>query len=293
MSGSLSSCAVLLIAAACFAGCSGKKKATQPNVAAPAKNVPAAAQEPARPRVPVGVIVGRVVLAAGEDLPLYRPPTQILDPLPGCPRYVAAEDTPFTTNEQRGLEGVGLLVIGFDQSPPHQPQTHRVAIRNCMLFPRTIIATDGDTLLLKNESQNAFFPSLGNTPGISEALLSGGERSIPLKHLAETGGITRLECRVISGCGKTEVVTLRHPVHGTSDIRGEFRITNVPVGKPIEVGVWHPLLQFARVTVTPVEGQEVRIPDITVHVSPHTREPATPPLPPATSGHPEHQPGLF
>ena len=205
----------------------------------------------------VTTIEGVVRLADGAELPSY-PTNPMVAPhgrpsIPeSCTPAQNADAQPVQQGE-RGLAGVLVALHDFARAPRHAPATHELAIRDCRLQPRLVVATRGDVLRIRNETDYPFLPDFGG--GMMQALLPERTRDVELAQ----GGVRSLECGFAAPCGRAEVVTLYHPLHTVSEANGTFRIEGVPAGEEVRVSAWHPLFQEASQNVTVEEGETRRV----------------------------------
>ena len=84
-----------------------------------------------------------------------------------------------------------------------------------------------------------------------------------------------LQCGFAAPCGRTEIVTLYHPLHDVSEAGGRFRIEGVPVGEEVKVSAWHPLFIEAEQRVTLSRGESLQV-ELTVRPAPATPVPEPP-----------------
>ena len=213
----------------------------------------------------MGTIEGWVQLQAGSELPSY-PPGTVPDPGSTLPDLCGPPRTSFRQPVKKTKDGhlAGILVsaTGFQTVPPHPAVTHRVVIENCRLTPALVVATQHDTLVVGNETDHAFVPSLVASP-LMQVVLQGQEYSIPL----DQPTTTELGCHFSTPCGKTHVFVLSHPVHATTSSTGYFRIEHVPTGKDIKLHAWHPLFEE---TMQPAPVEENATTHITLSLAPRT-----------------------
>ncbi len=230
-----------------LSGCDGCQGGTEPvsdhEVATPAARA---------------VIEGHVRLAPGAELPRYFDnPMIAASPRPGIPDFcnppAERDREPVRRVAGDRLVGVLVAVSEFTGDVPREPATHEVFIRDCRLTPELVVATRGDTLRLVNETNYPFFPDLGQ--GLMQALLRQQTRDLELGR----GGVRTLACGFTAPCGRTQVVTLYHPLHTITDDQGHFRIEGVPSGQEIRLNAWHPLFAETNVAVTARPGETRRV----------------------------------
>ncbi len=260
----------MALAAAALAACgpcgygAGRRQADAGHDAGPASTEPA---------LQTGTVEGVVRLAEGKELPMLPEPPPPMAPWPpSCTPVGPADRTPVRLGDGRGLEGMLVSASAFQGSPPHEPRTIEVHIRDCRLTPTFVDATRGDTIELRNDVDNPFIPAFsGGGDGIAQALLHQHVRSLDL----ERGGVHEIACTWGAPCGKTQVAVLYHPVHTTTGAGGRFRLEHVPAGE-VEIHAWHPLFHDVMQRVTVVAGQTARI---TLTPEPSPPPPPTPPEP--------------
>ena len=218
-------------------------------------------EDPAPPSTErTGTIVGIVRLAAGAGIPEYpESPTQIPG-RPALPEHCTpsqqADRTPVVpAPETGGLTHLSIVVTGEDQARwpgAGEPVTHELRIHDCRLTPSTVVGTRGDVLRVVNENpEDPFFIDLGD--GMMQY------RSEPREITLEQGGVRTIQCGFAAPCGRTELITLYHPIHGTSGADGRFRIENVPADQPVRVTAWHPLFEETATTTTVGAGETVEV----------------------------------
>lgn len=234
------------------------------------------------------VIEGTLRLADGAELAQYPESPTVGGPgrpaLPeACTPPQQSDRVPVQEASGGGLTGVLVALADFDRHVDHEPETHRLTIEDCRLTPRLVVATRGDTLVLRNDTDYPFMPDLGT--GMLQGLLHEEERELELGQ----GGVRTLMCGFAAPCGRAEIVTLYHPLHTISDARGHYRIEGVPAGEELRVNAWHPLYQEANETVTLRSG-ETRTIDLVLSPA----EIQAPPSDQGTTheGHPEDDPNV-
>lgn len=221
------------------------------------------------PESGLGVVVGRVRLAAGAELPSYDNEALFGDSQEGnqgesCPPPRRSDRQPTPMAPDRGLAGLMISATG-DQATffAHLPSDegresveHLLRIRDCRLEPRLVSAQVGDTLTIVNESAEPFLPSMSNS-GFMQAVMAGERRSEPL----ERGGVGAMRCPFSLPCGRADIVVIHHPVHTVSGEGGAFELRNVPADQEVVLHAWHPLFEEATVRVSVPAGgrREVEI----------------------------------
>lgn len=233
----------------------------------------------------VATVEGTIRLADGATLARYPEHPMIGGPArPALPEHCtppSEEDrVPVREAQGGGLTGVLVAVADFAREIEHEPETHQLSITDCRLSPRLLVATRGDTLVLRNDTDYPFMPDLGT--GMLQAVLYEHERELELGQ----GGVRTLNCGFAAPCGRAEVVTMYHPLHVVTDDAGHYRIEGVPAGEEIRVNAWHPLYLETNETVT-LRAGETRTLDFTLTPAP-TQEPAEQAS--TFEGHPEDDP---
>ncbi|MGE0788001.1 MAG: carboxypeptidase-like regulatory domain-containing protein [Sandaracinaceae bacterium] len=232
----------------------------------------------------VATIEGTVRLAAGAEVGRY--PENPMVGGRGQPELAEActpprEDDrePVRRNPDGSLTGVLVAMADFQRDIPHEAETHTLSIIDCRLTPRLIVATRGDTLLMRNETDYPYLPDFGT--GMMRALLHNEERTTELGQ----GGVRSLSCGFAAPCGRAEIVTLYHPLHAITDESGHYRIEGVPAGEALRINAWHPLFVESNETLTLRSG-ETRTVDMVLRPA-DIPEPASPST---FEGHPEDDP---
>ena len=268
-----------------LAACGGRTETPQP--ADPAATATAAtppAQPPTPPALagPSGTIIGIVRLADGAEVPSWpaqampHPPgSQVQRPdLCGPPKLTDTQSARLDA-ANRGLSGVLVAPSDFDRAPTPVPATHQVAIRGCTLDPPFLVATLGDTLHLTNATNYPFLPTGGEGPGITQALMKDQTRDFSLDRV----GPRTIGCNAFGlACGRTDVMTMAHPLHAVTARNGSYRIENVPANQDLRLHAWNPLF---RETVVPVRlaAGETKTIDIVLTPAPIQVQPEVPTTP--------------
>ena len=196
-----------------------------------------------------GVLVGRVRLAPGERMPEYSASDLQRAPMHsdagaapvGC---VAANERarhPVTLAADGLLAGIVVAASDFTHArfgKRAKPVHHRLVIRDCRLEPALIAARDGDWLEVENQDDFAFSPLLG--PAFRAEPLAKGK---PLKIPIVGGRVDSMLCTPQAPCGRSDVVSFRHPVFAVTDASGHFRIPRFPDSELVRVTAWHPLFE--------------------------------------------------
>lgn len=212
----------------------------------------------------LGVVEGVVRLAEGATLPRYTP--EQIGRRPGQPALpedclpaLESDLTPVLAHGEGALEGVLVAATGDAETfraalPAYEPRVREAHIERCRLTPKLLVAVRGDTLRVSNDGDFPFLPTLGETPFL-RALMQGQHRDFAL----DRGGVRTLGCGFAAPCGRTDIVTVYHPVFAVSDAAGHFRLDNVPPGEGVVFHAWHPLFEEARATVAVEAGQTARV----------------------------------
>jgi hypothetical protein len=265
----LGACLALVAATGCR-----KKAAEKPAVPLAEAPKPAAAK---------AVVIGSVRLAPGHELPMYSPEQMeraVLAHIKGgtfpdiCTPPKTLDRTPVRLTADGKLIGVMLAASEFShQSPAAAPKVYEVAIRDCRLTPRLVVARIGDVIHVKNEVKYPFFPGLGSD-SFNQTLNLDQARDIPL----DTGGVKILSCGFTAPCARTDVVVLAHPYFAATDEQGEFRIEDFPADETVRLNAWHPLFSETFETIKVAHGETKRVDLVLTPVPPPP--PPPPPAPP-------------
>ena len=236
----------------------------------------------------LAIVEGTVRLAEGAAIPRYAqnplvPPEGRPNPPDTCTPAQDTDQAPLQPTSTRGLGGLLVAMHDFATAPPAEPQTRELTITDCRLTPRLIDATRGDTLRLMNDTNYPYLPNFGG--GFMQAVLYHGNREMEL----DQGGVRSLECGFAAPCGRTEIITLYHSLHTTTDETGHFRITGVPAGEELRISAWHPLVNEASETLT-LRAGETRSVELVVTPA---ATPAPPTEPPETDGPAENNPDIL
>jgi hypothetical protein len=237
--------------------------------------------------LPMGWVEGVVRLADGAALPGYpQNPVQVpgRDAIPPeCTPPRESDRTPVTqAAEGGGLVGLSIVASGEDDTRwprATEPALHELTIRDCRLTPSLLVTTRGDRVRMSNETDYPFFPELGE--GMLQALL----RPEPREVRVERGGVRTVQCGFAAPCGRTEVITLYHPVHTVTAESGRFRL-EVPAEQDVRITAWHPLFLETGANVRVGRG-ETRTLELTIAPA-DVRAPE--PEPPAREGPAEDDP---
>jgi hypothetical protein len=220
----------------------------------------------------------RVLLADGAALPKYDPsPTVGVDR--SCTPSKDSDALPLHVGA--GMEVGGLVVAvagtsGPDGSngvgwPTRASQRFDVAVEDCRLEPRLVVAKVGDTLHLENHTDIPVFPGLGEA--VTRALLPNAPYEVRLAQL----GVFRLDCAMMGACGRSEVVVLPPGVAAAAtNVEGiaEFRL---PIDEALHVSPVHSLIVLSESIEPALSAGEMRT--VTLHVAPHTTAPAANAIP--------------
>jgi hypothetical protein len=215
----------------------------------------------------LGMLVGRVRLAPDQRMPEY-----VASDLQRAPMHSDAGDAPASctaANERARhpvtLTGDGLLagivVAASDFTHARfgrraKPVRHELVIRDCLLQPALIAARDGDWLDVENQDDFPFSPLLG--PAFRPARLAKGERmKIPIVG----GRVDAMLCTPHAPCGRSDIVSFKHPVFAVTDATGHFRIPSFPDSELVRVTAWHPLFEASEdfVWVQPGESATLEL----------------------------------
>lgn len=273
--------AASLVAVLALAACGGRTET--PPQTDPAVTPPATPTPPAPPAGPSGTVIGIVRLAEGAVLPSWplqampHPPgTQVPRPeLCGPPKLTDTQSARLDA-ATRGLSGVLVAPSDFDRAPPITATTHQLTIRECRLEPAFLVATVGDRVVLTNRTDYPFLPTGGEGPGVTQALLGGQTREFALDRV----GPRTIGCNAFgSACGRTDVMTMAHPIHAVTGADGRFRIERVPANEDLRLHAWNPLFEETVLPLRLAPGETKTI-DIVLTPAPIQVQPEVPPGPP-------------
>jgi hypothetical protein len=232
------------------------------------------------------IATGVVRLAPGVELPRLPPAgSELQPPMPeSCSPASERDRMPVRMGDDRTLEGVLVQASEFAVEVTREPVEHEVVIRDCRLEPRLVPAVRGDTLVVKNESDYPFLPTIGRAP-MMQAVLPGQTRSFPLQE----GGVHTLSCGFAAPCGRTDVIVVYHPLHTVTGEGGRFRLKGLPADHSLELHAWHPLFEDSMLEL----AADARMEELELVLTP-----LAPPAPPPDAGvdgavRSEDQPGLF
>lgn len=202
-------------------------------------------------------------LATDQELPellpsmMYVQVLQQADPLPpppGCTPAKQVDRRPVQLSPDRGLSSVFIAASDFKGHVTRAPKVHQVSIDDCRLSPMVIGAMRGDTLRIASQTDYPFMPQLGGT-SFFETMIKGQERT----HTLEALGAQSVVCGFTAPCGRTDVITVAHPLYALSDAQGHFRIEGVPAGEPLNLNAWHPLFRASTQKITVTAGETTKV----------------------------------
>lgn len=199
-----------------------------------------------------GVVEGIVRLGGSEEIE----PTRIentTDP-EVCGRGQTLDD--LTLSVDRGVGGVIVTVVGFDESNVSPPAPEHVTIDNegCRFSPHASVTTVGSTLEAVNSDAVLHTTHLYGPADMNISLPVQGARAS--RELTRPG-LYIVKCDV-HGWMQAFVRVDPHALHAVTDADGAFRIEGVPTGAH-RIELWHERLGTREVDV------EVR-PDRTARV---------------------------
>jgi hypothetical protein len=238
--------------------------------------IPAAKPNPA-------VVTGSIRLAPGHELPKYRPEDmerRVLAHIQGgtfpdvCSPPKLNDRTPVRQSPDGKLIGVMVAASEFSKSTPRDPIVHEVVIKDCRLTPSLVVAQVNDTLRMSNEVNYPLLPTYGAN-AYNETLVPGQTKS----HRLDKPGVDNVLCGFTAPCGRTDVVTIHHPVYAISDATGTFRIESFPTDETVKLSAWHPLFSEASVSIKVASGETKTVELVLTPLPP---QPETPVPDPAT-----------
>lgn len=205
------------------------------------------------------VVTGRVRLADGTSLPRYtldEMERKVLTQAPrgewpsSCTPPKLSDREPVKLTPDGFLQGVVVAASDFKGAKPRPPRVHEVRIEDCRLSPSLVVALKGDTLRIRNTVDFPFMPSLAYDE-IARTLMPG-------QHFeTELGArpVDALRCGYTAPCGRTDVLTVLHPLYAITDEDGRFRIEDFPADQVVKLHAWHPLFQESELSVELQRGQ--------------------------------------
>lgn len=171
---------------------------------------------------PVGTVIG-VVRIAGD-----APPKADVVVPPSCAVGAATYGKLFREGIGHAAADVLVAVTGYDAFVPAKSEIRPVRMADCAYETRTIDATYGQRLEVRNLDARAYVPELvGAYHPASLVAVPHGD-AVPLyptspgHYLLTEGGHDFL---------RADVFVLRYPTHTVTGLDGAFRIEGVPVGK--------------------------------------------------------------
>lgn len=210
-------------------------------------------------------IEGRVVLKDGVELPSYP-----LKPAPdGClDRASMMRPVQFGDRALRTLKGVHIAAVRPRGEFATEPTEHTIKIRDCLLTPSMILATRGDRLVAKNETDVEFVPALKKGSYL-QTLMDGQFTDL------DRGGIFPVTCPYGNPCGRVDVIVHYHPVFTVTGEDGRFRLEGLLDDGEVELSAWHPLFKEALLMARPgAEGSVEFVLEPVGEPSPGEAEPA-------------------
>lgn len=231
--------------------------------AKPSKPSTATPVAPALTRPAFGVIEGTVRLADATELPeipprmMYVQVLQQSDPLPMPPECTPAKQTdrrPVQLGPGNVLSSVFVAASDFKTAAARAPRVHELTIRDCRLTPMVIGAMRGDTLHIKSETDYPFMPQVGAVT-FFETMIKGQDRS----HTLEALGPQAVMCGFTAPCGRSDVITVAHPLYAVTDQVGHFRIEGIPANEALNLNAWHPLFRTTTQSVTVGAGETKQV----------------------------------
>ena len=268
-------------AALTSAGCSScTKKSAQPEQ--PATVSTTAPATPAKPVVATGIVEGFIRLKEGAQLPSFTdsmmPVKTTMDiPIAGCAPFGEEDRKPSQMTEDRGVTNILISATGFKSAPTAPSKSHEIVIDHCRMHPMFWDATEGDTVQFRNETDYPFVPRISGLTGVIPVAQLKGQQGTPV-HL-DHAGLRTIGCNVFGAqCGRSDFVVLFHPVHTVTDVRGHYRMENVPANEDVELHAWNPLFNEVSGHIRVAPGQTQHL-DLVIEPMPQTppAEPLGPP----------------
>lgn len=198
---------------------------------------------------PTGSIEGTISYAGDppEDRPTHADPVK-------CPRAEAVYGKTFrlgdTTPQGKELLDAIVAVTGYkDTFVPEKNEAVPLEIDGCAITPRTIIATFGQRLDVKNKGPELIAPVIDQ--GMNAVMMVAVPRAPdPIALYPKRPGRFGLTDHLGKSFMLNDVYVLLQPLHAVSDAHGHYRIDGIPVGK-LTVNATHPA--FPSETNQPVE----------------------------------------
>lgn len=210
-----------------------------------------------------GTVRGVVRLAPGQTLPAY--PQQDLERAvlqhtkrgkwpDSCTPPKDADSQPVKLTPEGFLSGVMVAASEFEGAKPRPPRAFEVVIRDCRLEPTLVVAMKGDSLVIKNEVDFPFMPTFGRTQ-VARTLMPGQQFDFPL----DRGGLQPVLCGFTAPCGRTDVITVYHPVFGVTGADGRFSIEDFPTDQTVKLNAWHPLFAETHIEIVVGQGEDKEV----------------------------------
>jgi hypothetical protein len=160
------------------------------------------------------------------------------------------EGTP--TKGIRPLADAVVVVTGYSNFfMPEKQEAKEVVIEDCAYTTRTATMTFGQRLDVRNLSKDFWTPVL--EPGSNMVLMMATPKGDPAKIYPKEAGHYLLMDRDRKYVN-VDVYTFLHPLHGSSDLTGHYRIDGLPVGK-LKVSSTHPRIEAnAKADLTVMAG---------------------------------------
>lgn len=241
----IAGCVCLLGLAAC-GDCGAEKKQPEGVATAPSKGTKS-------------LVTGFVRLADGYELPGYAlsdMERKVLDHAQrgawpeSCTPPKDADRKPVKLTSDGALVGVMVAASGFHNATPRPPKVHEVTIEDCRLTPSLVVAVKGDSMVLRNAVDFPFMPTFGPT-AVARTLTPGQKFDIDL----DRGGVESVLCGFTAPCGRTDVITVYHPVYAVTGADGRFTIEDFPADQTIDLNAWHPLFEEAKISLSVGVGE--------------------------------------
>lgn len=171
------------------------------------------------------------------------------------------EGAPLADGKSRPLEGAVVVVTGYEGFfiPETKPAV-TATIEGCGFTQRTLTMTFGQRIDVLNRSSDYWTPYL--EPGTKQVMRMATPHgdAVPL-YPNKPGRWALLDHD--RGYASVDVYVFLHPLHGSTDLAGHYRIDGLPVGK-VQVGAAHPQFATSATSELEVEANVVHKVDLSL-----------------------------
>ncbi len=197
---------------------------------------------------PTGAVAGRVTIK-GDTAPPPREPSGLVDPQ--CRAGVEFYQSAFRTGPGRTAADVLVAVTGYSGFLPAREASVLVTIDGkCRYDRRTVVATYGQTIQVRNEGPRPFNPQLRGSR--ASALLVIPPQGEPVSLYPEAPGRFLLQDAAFDYMA-AQVYILKYSTFDVTGLDGEFSIGRIPPGEVL-VSAFLPSIGVTvekRVTIEP------------------------------------------